>query len=113
MGDDLEAVLREADGITTVNYRACGHDRYLEGALRRGPAGSARGPTWWFVDLADPAKRTVEDLLAALAELKRLEAHAGGARAHGSEGRQVLEAIGGSWQGGDEDAERRGSGIAG
>ena len=69
---------------------------------------------WWFVDLADPAKRSVDDLKRALKTLKGLEQYVNVALGlNEAEARQVLTAIGHEWQGAQEnlpaaeDAARR------
>ena len=60
----------------------------------------------WFVDLADPAKRTEEDLRAALDALVALQAHADVILGlNGSEARQVVDVLGGSWSGDHESTE--------
>ena len=52
-----------------------------------------------FVDLADPAKRTEEDLLEAIHVLKALNDHVNIVLGmNEEEGRQVLEALGGTWK---------------
>lgn len=58
----------------------------------------------WFIDLADPAKRTVADLREACAAMQELQRHADVVLGmNGSEGRQVLAALGSAWEGGHED----------
>lgn len=67
-------------------------------------AGGAR--PLWFVDLADPAKRTREDLADALDALHALQRRADVVLGmNGSEGRQVLAVLGGRWSGRPEDPE--------
>ncbi|TVR46731.1 MAG: carbohydrate kinase family protein [Planctomycetota bacterium] len=58
----------------------------------------------WFVDLADPAKRSREDLRQALQTLGKLQAHADIILGlNEAETRQVLEVCGSSWEGLSED----------
>jgi sugar/nucleoside kinase (ribokinase family) len=58
----------------------------------------------WFVDLADPAKRSVEDLRDAMAALGELQAHVDVVLGvNEAEARQVLAALGASWNGGKDD----------
>jgi sugar/nucleoside kinase (ribokinase family) len=60
----------------------------------------------WFVDLADPAKRSREDLHRALDVLSKLQEFADIILGvNEAEARQVIEVLGGSWKGGSEDLE--------
>lgn len=61
----------------------------------------------WFVDLADPAKRTVADRKAAFAALGRMQKHVDVVLGMNEmELRQVLETIGKSWQDGGTEYEQ-------
>ncbi len=52
----------------------------------------------WFVDLADPAKRSVQDLADALASLQKLQQHVDVVLGmNEEENRQVVEALGQTW----------------
>jgi hypothetical protein len=92
----LGRLFAEADGVATVNWTmSLGMTalwqrlaaELLPRVLRRRPL--------WFIDLADPAKRTVIDLLAAFSAIRVLQQHVDVVLGlNGTECRQVLESLG-------------------
>jgi len=69
----LRRMLQESDVVAMGNWTMLfGMKGIWEGLLREGLPG-LEGRRWLFVDLADPAKRSDEDLLEALEQLRRLQ----------------------------------------
>jgi hypothetical protein len=95
----LKALFKDAPGVATVNWTmTLGMTeiwtRIAEDILPGLRA--ARGK--WFVDLADPAKRTVPDITAALDALKALQQHTDVVLGlNEMECRQILGVLGLSW----------------
>lgn len=101
----LRRRFQSAGCIATVNWTMCleltAIWEHLESAVL---PGLRHDRPLWFVDLADPAKRPIEDLKAAIAVLGRLQAHADMILGlNEAEARQVLEAHGLAWHGDDND----------
>lgn len=107
--EQLRVLLRDVHGVATVNWTMTlgmtaiwNHlaDEVLPGLRKDRPL--------WFVDLADPAKRTLDDQRAALEALRRLQQHVDVVLGMNEmECRQVLTALDEPWQGGDELAAAR------
>lgn len=100
----LIAWLGSSDGVATVNWTMTLSMTDIWRRVREEilPALGGRR-LFWFVDLADPAKRTRADLLAALEELRALQEHVDVVLGlNGSEAAQVAEVLGGGWIGDGE-----------
>ena len=100
--DGLKRLLAEQSGVATVNWTmTIGMTQIWEALAERVLPGlypEGQQP-WFFVDLCDPAKRTDEDLLEALAALKHMNQHVKVCLGlNEEEARQVLEALGGTWR---------------
>lgn len=95
----LQTFLREADGIATVNWTmVVGMTEIWERLAKEIMPGLRATRPLWFIDLADPASRTTEDLLAALKALQALQRHVDIVLGmNGMECRQVLKALGAAW----------------
>jgi hypothetical protein len=95
----LKDMFRSAQGIATVNWTMC---MGLTEIWRRLAAdvlpGLRKDRPKWFVDLADPAKRTAEDLQACGSALRDLQQHADVVLGlNEAECRQVLNVMGMHW----------------
>ncbi len=105
LGARLAGLLAGVDGVATVNWTmATG----LSGIWRQLCAevlpGLRPDRPLWLVDLADPVKRSRDDLFAALDDLRSLERFARVVLGlNGSEARQVAALLGVSWHGDIED----------
>lgn len=112
VGDErLRRLLGGARAVASVNWTmSMGMTEIWRGLARDVLPGLRDDRPFWFVDLADPAKRTAEDLRAALDAIGELQAHCDVVLGlNGSECRQLLELYGESWQGDPErttEAER-------
>ena len=97
----LRTLLAEVDGIATVNWTMTLSMTDIWQRLANEVLPGLRDTRpLWFVDLADPAKRTVADLTAALDAIRGLQEHCNVVLGmNGSEGRQVMAALGGTWEG--------------
>ncbi len=105
--DGLAALLSPGRGIATVNWTMCLElndiwSHFDAEVLPRLPALAAGNGTssrrLWFVDLADPAKRTAADLRTGLARLQSLQRHVDVVLGMNEmECRQVLSVLGGTW----------------
>ncbi len=105
--DGLIGLLAPARGIATVNWTMClelndiwAHlDVEVLPRLPALPAGNGTSSRrLWFVDLADPAKRTAADLQTGLARLQSLQRQVDVVLGmNETECRQVLGVLGGTW----------------
>jgi hypothetical protein len=97
--EQLKAMLKGADAVATVNWTMTLGMTEIWGRLAREILPGLRGDRpLWFIDLADPAKRTLPDVLAALEALKQLQLHVDVVLGmNGAECKQVLEALGSRW----------------
>jgi sugar/nucleoside kinase (ribokinase family) len=97
--DGLKARLSSARGVATVNWTmTLGMTTIWRRLADEVLPGLRADRPLWFVDLADPAKRTADDLRAALAALRELERHADVVLGlNGAECRQVCAAVGIAW----------------
>jgi sugar/nucleoside kinase (ribokinase family) len=107
VADDWQGVLANVAAMAMVNWTMTLDMTTIWLTLARKVLPQLAGPRRTiFVDLADPAKRTREDLRAALDALVELQAVADVVLGlNGSECAQVWEVLGGSWQGDAEDTE--------
>ena len=106
VGDDrIVQLFTGASCVATVNWTMLLSMTDIWDYLIREILPKRTGPQpWWFVDLADPAKRSVDDLIQALETLRRLGGHVKVALGlNEAEARQVLGAIGRDWEGASED----------
>ena len=97
--DRLKEYFKSANGIATVNWTQtiAMTDMWQHISAEILPGLREDRPIW-FVDLADPAKRTAEDLRNALDTLKDLEQHVQVMLGMNEEEvRQVVLALGGTW----------------
>lgn len=106
----VKAVLAEQAGVAMVNWTMTigltAIWQELAAHVLPGLYAADKRP-WFFVDLCDPAKRTDEDLLEAIAALKGMNAHVKVALGlNEEEARQVLEALGGRWPSEKPEQER-------
>ena len=95
----LKALLAAPRGIATVNWTMTLELTTIWTRLASDilPGLRAERPLW-FIDLADPAKRTKEDILGALAAMKLLQAHADVVLGlNEAECRQILAVLGKPW----------------
>ncbi|MHC5067183.1 MAG: PfkB family carbohydrate kinase [Planctomycetota bacterium] len=100
-------LLRSVAAVATVNWTQimAMTDIWRQLSERVLPQLGGHRPLW-FVDLADPAKRTRDDLRAAIEQLQVMQEHVDIVLGlNGSEGRQVIEALGGTWDGDEEDTD--------
>ncbi|MBA3937047.1 MAG: carbohydrate kinase family protein [Planctomycetes bacterium] len=97
--DGLKHALRSAQGIATVNWTMTLGMTEIWRRLAADVLPGLRGDRpLWFIDLADPAKRTAGDIRAALAALQELQRHVDVVLGMNEmELRQVLEVIGEPW----------------
>ena len=104
---DWQQVLSGVSALAMVNWTMTLDMTNIWLTLARDVLPQLAGPRRTiFVDLADPAKRTREDLRAALDALVELQAVADVVPGlNGSECAQVWEVLGGRWQGDAEDNE--------
>jgi len=113
--DQLKSVLRSAAGVATVNWTmTMGMTDIWRRLAREVLPGLRPDRPLWFIDLADPAKRTLADIREALAALQELQKHVDVVLGMNEmECRQVLTAVGVEWAGGDGEFEaaRRGCEI--
>lgn len=93
--DGLKALMRDADAIAMVNWTmTMGMTDIWRRLASDVFPGLRKDRPLIFVDLADPAKRTITDLRAAFAALKELQRHADVLLGmNGAELRQVLGAL--------------------
>ena len=105
VADDWQNVLAGVSALAMVNWTMTLDMTNIWLTLARDVLPQLPGPRRTiFVDLADPAKRTREDLRAALDALVELQGVADVVLGlNGSECAQVWEVVGGSWQGDSED----------
>lgn len=94
--DGLKSHLRQADAIAMVNWTmTMGMTEIWRRLASEVLPGLRQDRPLIFVDLADPAKRTIGDLRAAFAAMKDLQQHADVLLGmNGAELRQVLSALG-------------------
>lgn len=110
--DRLRTLLHQADAIATVNWTmSLGltdiWNRLADDIL----VGLKRRPLW-FVDLADPAKRTLTDQKAAFAALTKLQSRVDVVLGmNEAELRQVLHALGESWPAGATEYDQARAGC--
>ncbi len=109
--DQLAAILKRSAGIATVNWTmTLGMTEIwnrLAAEILPGLGFTAAKRPLWFVDLADPAKRTVEDQREGLKALTRLQQHVDVVLGlNEMELRQVLGALGKPWQDGANEWEQ-------
>jgi hypothetical protein len=95
----LRDLLRTADGVATVNWTmTLGMTEIWRRLAVEVLPGLRTDRPLWFVDLADPAKRTAADVRAALDALVQLQTQVDVVLGmNGAECRQVLEALGEGW----------------
>lgn len=113
--DRLRALLQEAKAVATVNWTmTLGMNGIWRGLCEEILPGLRGDRPLWFVDLADPAKRTIEDQRAMFDGLRALQRHVDVVLGmNGAECKQMLAALDASW---DEridelDAAQRGCEI--
>ncbi len=94
--EGFKALVREADAIAMVNWTmTLGMTDIWRGMAQTILPGLRKTRPLIFVDLADPAKRTLEDLRSAFAAMKALQQHADVLLGmNGAELKQVLIALG-------------------
>jgi sugar/nucleoside kinase (ribokinase family) len=109
--DRLKALFKSAAGVATVNWTmTLGMTEIWQRLAREVLPGLRRDRPLWFIDLADPAKRTRDDLRAAFAALTELQRHVDVVLGmNGMECRQVMTALDEAWpdQEPEWDAARR------
>ena len=112
--DRFRQLLAEARAIATVNWTmTLGMTHLWRRVAEDLLPGLRDDRPLWFVDLADPRKRTREDLLAALEAVRALQQHCDVVLGlNGSECRQVLEVLGHSWKGDKESTDAAEAGAA-
>jgi len=95
----LRDLLKAADGVATVNWTmTLGMTEIWRRLAAEVLPGLRKDRPLWFVDLADPAKRTAADVRAALDALVQLQSQVDVVLGmNGAECRQVLEALGERW----------------
>ncbi len=106
--DQLAAILKRSTGIATVNWTmTLGMTEIWNRLAEDLLPGLRPDRPLWFVDLADPAKRTVDDQRKGLAALGKLQKHVDVVLGMNEmELRQVLAALGKQWQDGDSEWEQ-------
>ncbi len=106
--DKLKALLRDADAVATVNWTMLlGLTEIWEKLGSDVMPGLRKDRPLWFVDLADPAKRTLADQQRGLRALTTLQQHADVVLGmNEAELGQVLTALGKSWQDGGSEYEQ-------
>jgi hypothetical protein len=92
-------LFRSAKGIATVNWTmTMGMTDIWRGIAKDILPGLRTDRPLWFIDLADPAKRTVADIEAAIAAMRGLQKHADVVLGlNEAECRQMLAVIGSAW----------------
>ncbi|HYE05016.1 MAG TPA: PfkB family carbohydrate kinase [Planctomycetota bacterium] len=97
--DGLKTLLRGADGIATVNWTmTLGMTDIWRRLASDVLPGLRRDRPLWFVDLADPNKRTIDDVRAGMETLTLLQKHVDVVLGvNEAEAQQVLEAFGERW----------------
>ncbi len=92
-------LFRTAQGIATVNWTmTMGMTDIWRGIAKDILAGLRSDRPLWFIDLADPAKRTVSDIEAAIEAMRALQRHADVVLGlNEAECRQMLTVIGEKW----------------
>lgn len=97
--DSLKSLFREPQGIATVNWTMTLELTSIWEKLAADILPGLRSDRpLWFIDLADPAKRTPGDILAALEALKKLQLHAEVVLGlNEAECRQILAVLGLQW----------------
>ncbi len=105
--EGLKHALRTAQGIATVNWTmTLGMTEIWRRLAAEVLPGLRSDRPLWFIDLADPAKRTAGDIRAALAALQELQKHVDVVLGMNEmELRQVLEVIGEPWPAQDPEWE--------
>ena len=99
----LKALFKDAPGVATVNWTmTLGMTKIWTEIAKDVLPGlrtdSVKGRGKWFIDLADPAKRTNGDILAALDAMKALQVHTDVVLGlNEMECRQILGVLGLSW----------------
>jgi len=103
--DGLKAAFHDADGIATVNWTmSLGMTEIWNRLADEVLPGLRSDRPRWFIDLADPAKRTISDLQAAIAAMKKLQRHVDVVLGMNEmECRQVLHALGRAWPDAKDD----------
>lgn len=106
--DTLKDILRQADGIAATNWTmTLGMTELWEKLASDLLPGLRSDRPLFFVDLADPAKRTVEDQQRALKALTGLQQHVDVCLGmNEAELAQVLTALGEKWQDGGTEYEQ-------
>lgn len=106
MGDQLVEWLASTDAVATVNWSGTVDMTRIWQHIADSVMPERPTRPLWFVDLADPNKRAPEDVAAAMRTLQHLQGKVDVVLGmNGSEGRQVIEALGGSWDGPKEDLD--------
>ncbi|MBA3685186.1 MAG: carbohydrate kinase family protein [Planctomycetes bacterium] len=106
--DQLAAILKRSPGVATVNWTmTLGMTEIWNRLADEILPGLRPDRPLWFVDLADPAKRTADDQRKGLAALTKLQKHVDVVLGMNEmELRQVLAALGKTWQAGDSEWEQ-------
>jgi hypothetical protein len=110
----LRRLLAEAAAVATVNWTmSMGMTEIWQGLAKDILPGLRQDRPFWFVDLADPAKRTADDLLGALDAIKALQQHCDVVLGlNGSECRQLLTLLDEEWTGDKESTDQAERGAA-
>ena len=110
----LRELLGAADGVATVNWTmTLGMTEIWTRLAAEVLPGLRQDRPLWFIDLADPAKRTLSDVRAALDAMVQLQAHVDVVLGmNGAECRQVLEALGERWSDATPEWEAARAGCA-
>ena len=97
--EGLRQLLRTPHGIATTNWTMLlGMTDIWKRLAEEILPGLREDRPWWFIDLADPAKRTLEDQRAALSSLAEIQSHANVVLGlNEAELRQMLNAAGLAW----------------
>jgi hypothetical protein len=95
----LKNLLKDAPGVATVNWTmTLGMTKIWTAIAKDVLPGLRTSRGKWFIDLADPAKRTVGDITAALDAMKALQVHTDVVLGlNEMECRQILGVLGLSW----------------
>jgi hypothetical protein len=95
----LRDLLRQADGVATVNWTmTLGMTEIWRRLASEILPGLRSDRPLWFIDLADPAKRTLTDVRAALDALVQLQVYVDVVLGmNGAECKQIIEALGEAW----------------
>jgi len=104
----LRQVLRQADAVATVNWTMLlGLTEIWEKIASEVLPGLRSDRPLWFVDLADPAKRTITDQQRGCRALTTLQHHVDVVLGmNEAELHQVLDALGKPWQAGGSEYEQ-------